>query len=317
MATTSRQFILNRAQKTCAVAQAISSVWQWDRLTLTEMVKLRTDAEAQLDLVTRAESATAAARGLADDKIAVLYDIAVKGIGLGRRKFENVPGKKDIFPPLTAEGQSREARRRTIRRFFKAWEEADTAWELNLLGGSMGFTTFQNLRKEIEGNDTVVPTVAGLVDLYNAAEQDERLKAEKLNEMLAELDAAMIAWYADATTVCSAGTPEGDQIRGQIPTTYDPSAEPLPIPPTPSQVLVQYSSETQLLDGVCLPATFVAEYVWTLTLPGNNPEVMQLTTTEPTVQFPGVPPGLAASLTVAAQNATGISAPSAPVEVNT
>ena len=71
------------------------------------------------------------------------------------------------------------------------------------------------------------------------------------------------------------------------------------------------------MQGICLPATFAAEYVWTLTLPGQTPEIYQETTTAPSVEFNSVPTGVAGSLTVAAQNNTGISAASAPVDVNT
>ncbi len=43
------------------------------------------------------------------------------------------------------------------------------------------------------------------------------------------------AWYADATRVFPAGTPEGDMIRSTVPTTYNGPGNPPtpPAPPTP------------------------------------------------------------------------------------
>lgn len=42
-----------------------------------------------------------------------------------------------------------------------------------------------------------------------------------------------VAWYADATRVFADGTPEGDMIRGTIPTTYDPAPPPTTPPANP------------------------------------------------------------------------------------
>jgi hypothetical protein len=45
------------------------------------------------------------------------------------------------------------------------------------------------------------------------------------------------AWYANALRVFPDGTPEGDMIRGTIPTTYTSAPAPPapPAPPTPPQ----------------------------------------------------------------------------------
>jgi len=44
-----------------------------------------------------------------------------------------------------------------------------------------------------------------------------------------------VAWYADATRVFLAGTPEGDMIRSTVPTPYtppQPKTSPTPAPAT-------------------------------------------------------------------------------------
>ena len=313
----SRNFILTRAQKTCAVATAITGTWTWDRFTLTEMNLARTGGEGQLDVVTGAGSATALARGQLDSALQALYDLTVQGLALARRHFGSIPGKELLFANIESTGSSREGQRATVRKFLKAWAQADTAWTLNLLSGSVGFTTYQNNRNAIEGNDTVSPPVAGLVDALALAEQLERREAESLNMKLAALDDMMVAWYGDATAACPAGSAEGDQIRGQIPTTYDPNNEPLPIPPTPSGLAAQTGPAGGSAEAVCLPATFAAEYVWTASLLSDPTQVFQVTTTGTSVQFTGLPVAATIAITVAAQNATGISAPSAPANTET
>jgi len=313
----SRQFMLHRAQKTCAVAEAIAASWQWSVKTPAELNAIRTACEAKLDLLTAADAATALARGQLDGPLQTLYETAVKALGLARRHFARIAGKEKIFDGITANNDSRESKRTTIRRVHKAWAQADTAWELNLPGGSVGFTTFQQDRIVIEGNDAATPPVPGLVDALAVAEQQERRAAEVLNVALTDMEEIMEAWYADATTVFPEGTAEGDQIRGQIPTTYDPDNEPLPIPPTPSGLAGGPGDAFGKVNGVCLPATFAAEYVWTLTLPGQTQEVWQITTTEPMVTFETNLPQVSGTLTVSAQNATGLSAPATPVNVTT
>lgn len=308
----SRNFILNRAQKTCSVAGALAGSWAWDRFTLTQMNKARTDCEALLDVATASNAATALARGQLDGPLQSLYEITVQGLALARRHFAHIAGKEQLFANIIAVGNSREGQRATIRRFLKAWSQGDPAWELNLLTGSVAFSTYQNSRNAIEGNDTVNPAVPGLVDDYFDAEQRERKDAEDLNAALEALDDMMVAWYGDATASCPAGTAEGDQIRGQIPTTYDPNNEPLPIPPTPGGLAAQTGPVSGSAQAVCLPATFAEEYVWTASLLSDPAQVFQEATTSTNVQFTGLPPAAALAITVAAQNATGISAPSAP-----
>ena len=317
MARYSRNFILDRAQKTTAVAEAISAAWQWEVKNLAELNKARTDEEARLDVVTGLEMAEEDAKGTLDTQLNDAYAYAVKGMGLARVKFAADAAKMRIVNRLEALGNSRPAKRETCKKWAMAWSQLDAVWVLNLAGETFTLGQFQAKRVVIEGNDTATPPVPGSYDSMEVAGQNARAKAEELNVGLDALETLMEQWYAAATTVFPAGTAQGDQIRGQIPTTYNPNAEPLPIPPTPSGLAGQYASEFQTLDGICLPATFAAEYVWTLTLPGNTPDVMQITTPEPNVQFTGVPPGLAASLTVAASNNTGISAAAAPVDFNT
>lgn len=76
----------------------------------------------------------------------------------------------------------------------------------------------------------------GLLD--TARSENSELSAKKvaarradLNEVLAQLQEACVAWYGQATRVFAAGTPSGDLIRGQIPTFSDAGT---PTPPAPA-----------------------------------------------------------------------------------
>ena len=56
---------------------------------------------------------------------------------------------------------------------------------------------------------------------------------ERLSHLAAELEDVNEAWYANATSVFPTGTPEGDMIRGTIPTTYVPKAKEPATPAAP------------------------------------------------------------------------------------
>src|SRR4051812_41192758 len=56
---------------------------------------------------------------------------------------------------------------------------------------------------------------------YARAKASWRVEAEGFNELAEELDLDCIGWYAAATQVFKEGTPEGDMIRGTVPTTTD------------------------------------------------------------------------------------------------
>ena len=317
MPNLSRQFMLNRAQKTCAVAEAISAIWLWDEQTVAQLNAKRAASEALLDQTTAAELAAEGARGTLDAGLDELYDYAVQGMALARVKYSGDAGKKHILTSLSSVGNSRPAKRATVKQWAMAWNQLDPLWVLNLMGGTLTLVQYQNLRKTLEGDDTAVPPVAGTYDAMELAVQVARSKAESLNAALTATEAVMERWYATAVAVCPAGSPAGDQIRGQIPTTYNPNEEPLPIPPTPSGVAAQTVVGSGTINALCFPATYAAEYVWTYTytLPGDPPAVLQLTTTETTVSFTDPTTDASGTLTVAAQNATGISAASAPVNV--
>ncbi|SRR5260221_3859436 len=91
----------------------------------------------------------------------------------------------------------------------------DRAMPANML------TAFNALRKQCNED---------LQNAYSAARSDWRNESGKLAQMGRDLEDTNEAWYADALRAFAAGTPEGDMIRGTIPTTYTP---PPPKPPTP------------------------------------------------------------------------------------
>ncbi|MEO5716789.1 MAG: hypothetical protein ABIT37_25140 [Luteolibacter sp.] len=70
--------------------------------------------------------------------------------------------------------------------------------------------------------------MAGLTHYETSNEE-----TEKLGNLAAEMEDVNEAWYANATRVFPAGTPEGDMIRGTIPTTYVPKAKEPATPATP------------------------------------------------------------------------------------
>ena len=316
MAVISREFTLTRAQKTCAVATAIAGDWVWDERTVAQLVAAKAATEGMFNQLATAEAATNAKRGTADAEGAKLHTWTVKVLGLARIRFRNEPAKLRAYAGLSARADSRAAISAEARELLGTWTEIEPAGTHNLGNGlTLTRTMFETQYRLVEGNDDVVPAVPGAYDALDAAVQLERKKAETLNTALEGLASVMEAWYAAATATWDGGTTIGDQVRGQIPTTYDPANPPLPLPPTPEGVAAGAGPNAQELQGVCLPNAITVEYQWVLTLPGQSPDKMSITTTTNGVLFTDVPLNVPGTLTVTALNATGASAPSAPVDV--
>ena len=89
----------------------------------------------------------------------------------------------------------------------------------------------------IEGNGNpappavTLPPVITLKKTYKASLTKWRRSEGVLNVLYSRCEDECVAWYAEATKVFPAGTAEGDMIREQVPTDYNPPT-PAP-PPTP------------------------------------------------------------------------------------
>lgn len=227
----STDFVKDRGIKTISAAQQIAGSWTWQEKTIPQMqaalVAIIGDNTATPPVVGQEETASAveqvmlAARGTWDVQLDVLHRRTVQGVGMVRNKYRGDAAKLAVVGNLTARGSSRKETLDDALAWESAWGQVDAAWAPLPANTLAAFKTLRNQCEE------------GLRDAYSDAQSAWRKEVGRLAELVAAMEDINQAWYADATRVFPAGTPEGDMIRGTIPTTYHPPAPPPPAPPTP------------------------------------------------------------------------------------
>ncbi|MGB8168000.1 MAG: hypothetical protein WCF18_10950 [Chthoniobacteraceae bacterium] len=224
----SLDFIKDRAVKTISAATQIAATWTWQEKSIAEMQSALAaiigdkDAKPPVtgleETVSQSEQGMLAARGAWDGPLDTLHRWTVQGVGMARNRFRNDPAKLAQLAGLTADSNSRTETLAEALAWESAWASVDPAWApmpANTL------TAFKALRKQCNEE---------LQTAYSERRAEWRRQSGKLAQLGRDLEDLNEAWYADATRAFPAGTPEGDMIRGTIPTTYTP---PPPKPPTP------------------------------------------------------------------------------------
>jgi hypothetical protein len=225
-------FIKDRAVKTISAAKQVAATWTSPEETPDQM-------QAQLESITGnssstppvvgQEEVTSAARrtmDLADGQweaqLAELHRRTVQGLNMAKNKFRNDSASLAVLSGLTAGSNSRKETLAEALAWESAWSNLAPAWSPTTTNTLAAFKT---LRKQCAED---------LQTAFSDARTDWRAEVEKLNSMADALEQADEAWYADATRVFAAGTPEGDMIRSTVPTTYTPTATKTPPAPAPA-----------------------------------------------------------------------------------
>lgn len=229
----STDFVKDRATKTISAALQLAALWSWQEKTIPQMqlglVAIIGDNTATPPIVGQEEAASAAeqvmlaARGNWDAQLDVLHSRTVQGVSMIKNKYRDNAAKLAVVGGLAARGSSRKETLEEALAWESAWAQADPTWSPLPANTLAGFKTLRNQCEE------------GLRTAYADAQSAWREQAGKLAAVVAVMEDINVAWYADATRVFPAGTPEGDMIRGTIPTTYSPPPTPPtpPAPPTP------------------------------------------------------------------------------------
>jgi len=148
----------------------------------------------------------------------------MNGIALAGTHFADQPTKLALLDNLTATGGSRQGILDEALTWESAWSQADATY---CPLATVTLTAFDALRLQC---------LTTLQTDYNTKYSAWRDQVGLLGQMSSALEKVLVAWYSDATRIFPAGTPEGDMIRGTIPTTYDggnAGASPTPPPSTP------------------------------------------------------------------------------------
>ena len=216
-------FIKDRATKSIAAAREVAPTWTWQDMDAdamqAELDKIIGNEDGspkvgQEEIAQDAEQAMLAKRGLWDTALDQLHRWTMQGLGMAKTRFRDDPAKLGQLDNLSARGTSRAETLAEALDWDSAWGKLDPAWSPMPANTR---TAFSALRKTC---------VEELQTDYADARANWRDEAEKLNELAANLEKINVAWYADATRAFAEGTPEGDMIRGTVPTTYNPPAPP-------------------------------------------------------------------------------------------
>ena len=224
-------FIIDRASKTTAVAVTFTALWVWDEKTPAQHDALRIALETAESGADTLETAMLQARSNLDNALDQFHLWTVQALSLARVRTRHDAGRAASLSTLSAGGSSRRMVRDEGERWLAWWLKFDPAWV-----PMPGLTTaiFTALKVQIEGVDNPGGvSTPGLVDLYDTAQEAWRAQAETTNGLARTLEDVNEGWYAAATAVFAAGTPQGNLIRGQVPTTYTPTGNPPPPPPPP------------------------------------------------------------------------------------
>ena len=204
---------LQRAQSTKAVQTSIAGTWTWDEMTLLQWDTAIAAFVTQMETEQDAEADYLAKRGETDAAIDSIHSLAGRSVRMAKNRYRDTPAKLEVIARLRNDSASRSGKLQDALEWESAWEKLDAAWS-PLPGVTL--VTFKPQRLAamalLEGLTTKKTT-------WDAAN-------EQLNTQGRVLNGNCVAWYEAATIVFPAGTPEGDLIRSDIPTTYTPPSTP-------------------------------------------------------------------------------------------
>ena len=207
------EFTLQRAQATRAVQTSIAAAWVWDEMTLLQWDAAITSFVTQMEVEQDAEADYLAKRGETDTAIDSLHSLSGRCVRMAKNRYRDTPAKLEVIAGLRNDAASRSGKLQDALEWESAWEKSEPAWS-PLPGVTLATFKPQRLAAMalLEGLTTKKTN-------WDAAD-------EQLNTQGHTLNGNCVAWYEAATTVFPAGTPEGDLIRSDIPTTYNPPSTP-------------------------------------------------------------------------------------------
>jgi hypothetical protein len=235
--STSIEFVVNRTEKTAAVQTTLATLpaapWVWPQ-------KATPAWTADVEQLDGAKSGTLANKATAanteksiqfaalDTRYKTLHARTLQAVGVMRSRALADPSLRPVVNELSARGDSNRAIEEEGEELLAAWSQEFGEDFVPAPGNT--FTAYKEL---FEGTETV-PSLRKLKSNYKEAGAKARRAAGDFNALISRLEDECIQWYAEATAVFPAGTTNGDLIRGQIPTSYNPpTAAPTP-PVTPS-----------------------------------------------------------------------------------
>jgi hypothetical protein len=208
-------FKSERAQKTSETQSRLAAgingnpAWVWPRKTVVQWTADVTalDQLKSAEVLKRTEWRNKAEAW--DANLAQIQRITRDIRREGLVHFRNDPVKLQSFDGLRTDARNRDDTYNQGDAARAAWQVADANW------------TFS---PDIDLEDFAALLTASIAcrTVYNTAESAWRAASSALNFKADAVDQDSVDWYAAATRKFAAGTPEGDLIRSNVPTTSRP-----------------------------------------------------------------------------------------------
>jgi hypothetical protein len=227
-------FIKDRAVKTISAAKSLASVWTWKKKTPDQMQAdlwaitgnstVTPPIIGQEQIVADAKRARAGANGQWETQLNELHRRTVQAVGMIKTELADDPALFAVVAGLSASSNSTKETLDQALALESAWTKAAPTWNPTTTNTLAAFGV---LRKQCAED---------LQQAFSDAHTEWRKQVSTLNAMANAVEQSDEVWYADATRVFPAGTPEGEMIRSTVPTTYTPSTTTPPAAPAPAAV---------------------------------------------------------------------------------
>jgi hypothetical protein len=210
------KFIRDRGEATGDVQVQLVLKWEWDEKEAGQWALDVAAVDAQDVIVGEKLVGVLAARGDLDLHLGLLHEKTSQMLGMSLIKYRHQSNKLVLLENLHADGDSRKAILSEALELIPVWEKIDPSY-------APIATNTLTLFKEAHAQGVLLMAALKKADVYYKEEN------EILDGMIEKMNDDCVAWYAEAGKVFKLGTPEGDLIRGEVPTTYDQ----LPAPKQP------------------------------------------------------------------------------------
>ena len=211
---------MQRSEATLAVMQTLQPTWTWDEMDPATFAARLAAARDAASIQATQKAAYDQQRAAVDTRFADLESRKVQGIGVAGYRFRKMPEQLGMIESVGEYGDSREAILKEAEEWLAAWQRLDPVWNPTAENNTRAF-------------QALLTDAKAQLSALTGTRADWRKAAVAHNALLAELEDLCVAWYGAATRIFAAGTPEGDLVRGQIPT-FAPSTTSQPAPPSPA-----------------------------------------------------------------------------------
>jgi hypothetical protein len=204
----SLEFSLGRGRASSSAQKSILLKWEWPGKTPVQWDTQIGAVETQKEVASDANADVDLQRVDLDEALKLLHNRTGLGLTLLRSVYRNNRPKTRALAGLSARGQARHEILDEAQAFESMWRKLDPAW-VPAVGQTL--TLFKTDRE----------LCISKVGSYADAKSTWRIESEELNQQQEDLNTDCVDWYEAVTAMFPEGTPEGDMIRGTVPTTTD------------------------------------------------------------------------------------------------